>query len=139
MSRYQVCNAVKLRGVKSSFENERVRRDVRWAEYQREAEEEYATLSQDPEFMFGLALYIGEGSKTSGNQLCLTNCDPRVIQKGFKFFGKIGVTRASMRCAIQIHPGLSRETAEVFWQKVTELPSHQFHHDPRSGQPGKRL
>ena len=32
-------------------------------EYQREAEQEYTALSKVPSFMFGLALYIGEGKK----------------------------------------------------------------------------
>ena len=32
------------------------RRDSRWAQYHQEAEQEYAALSQDPQFMFGLAL-----------------------------------------------------------------------------------
>jgi len=104
----------------------RVRRDTRWAEYHREAEEEYRTLSQDPEFMFGLALYIGEGSKTKQNDLCIANCDPRVIQKALEFL-RIGIPFASLRCAIHLHLGLSVETAEAYWQEVTGLPKTQFH------------
>lgn len=77
--------------------------------------------------MFGLALYIGEGSKTCGNQLCLTNCDGRVIRKGLEFFDKIGVPRQSLRVAIQIHEGLQKEAAEDYWQKVTSLLPGQFH------------
>ena len=107
--------------------NHRVRRDVRWAGFYHEAEEEYAALSLDPDFMFGLALYVGEGSKSGSNLLCLTNCDPRVIRKGLRFFGRIGIVRSLMRVAIQIHPGLSTETAEAFCREVTGLPSEQFH------------
>ncbi|MDQ2686469.1 MAG: hypothetical protein M3Y28_01220 [Armatimonadota bacterium] len=105
----------------------RTHRDARWAGFQQEAEEEYAALSQDPEFMFGLALYIGEGSKTAPNELCLTNCDSGVIRHGLRFFLKIGVPYQQIRCAIGIHPGLSKEAAQAYWQDVTGLPRNQFH------------
>lgn len=114
-------------GREKFIKNVRLRRDARWAEYRREAEEEFATLSQDAQFMFGLALYVGEGSKTSGNQLCLTNCDPRVIRKGLEFYAKIGLPRGGIHLAIQIHPGLSKQGAEAFWQEVTGLPLEHFH------------
>ncbi len=116
-----------LAGREKFIKNERVRRDTRWADFHKEAEEEYATFSQDPDFMFGLALYIGEGSKTQQNTLCLSNCDPRVIQKGLKFFLKIGLPYQSLRCAVHLHPGLCVETAERYWQEVTGLPKAQFH------------
>lgn len=105
----------------------RAHRDRRWAEFQREAEAEYPALCQDPEFMFGLALYIGEGGKADGNRLCFTNCDPRVVQKGLQFFLKIGIAAESIRCGIHLHPGLSKEEAKDFWQKVTSLPPAQFY------------
>ena len=99
----------------------RARRDARWAEYHREAEEEYAALSQDPAFMFGPALDIGEGRKTRQNELCITNCDPRVIQCTLRFFLTIGIALEAMRCAIHIHPGLPKDAAEAYWQKMTGL------------------
>lgn len=105
----------------------RSRRTERWAEYHREAEAEWPRLSQDPGFMFEMALYIGEGSKTSGNRLTCTNCDPRVIKQGLAFFLSIGVPKSALRCALHVHPGLSKEKAERFWQQVSELPLEQFH------------
>ena len=120
--------ACKFRAGREKFiHTMRVRRDTRWAGYHREAEAEYATLSQDPTFMFGLALYIGEGSKTKQNDMYITNCDPRVIQKGLEFFLKIGIPYTSLRCAIHLHPGLSIEGAENRWRGVTGLPETQFH------------
>lgn len=120
--------ACKFRAGREKFIHKmRVRRDTRWAEYHQEADEEYVLLSRDPEFMFGLALYIGEGSKTSQNSLCIANCDPRVIQKALEFFLKIGVPYSSLRCGLNLHPGLSIEAAEVYWQEVTGLSKTQFH------------
>ncbi len=106
--------------------NERKRRDIRWGEYRLEAEGEYEFLSSNPQFMFGLALYIGEGSKTNQNGLCLSNCDPRVISSGLRFFETIGIPDGSMRCAIHLHPGLCVTTAEQYWQNVTGLASTSF-------------
>ncbi len=108
------------------------RRERRWAEYQAEAETEYVVLSRDPAFMFGLALYVGEGSKTIQNEVCITNCDPRVIQKGVEFFLKIGVPYEALRCAIHLHPELCQENAESYWQQITGLPKQQFHKTQRS-------
>lgn len=107
--------------------NAAVRRDSRWAEYHSEAETEYAVLSQDPAFMFGLALYIGEGSKTQPNSLRFSNCDPGVIRKSLQFFLKIGVAQSSVRCAVHLHPGLCVEAAELHWQEITGLPPAQFY------------
>lgn len=36
----------------------RTNRDRRWAEFQREAEEEYAQLSQDPNLMYGMEMAL---------------------------------------------------------------------------------
>ena len=125
--------ACKFRAGREKFIHKmRVRRDTRWAGYHREAEEEYITLSQDPQFMFGLALYIGEGSKTKQNDMCIANCDPRVIQKALEFFLKIGVPYASLRCAIHLHPGLPVESVESYWREVTGLPETQFHQTSRA-------
>ncbi|MBV9849351.1 MAG: hypothetical protein JO250_06665 [Armatimonadetes bacterium] len=105
----------------------RAKRDQRWSQHHREAEEEFQHLRFDADFMFGLALYIGEGSKTKQNEVRITNCDPRVIQKGLQFFLKIGIPRENVRVAIHLHPGLSKDVAEGYWRKVTGLPESQFH------------
>src|SRR5438045_1742902 len=55
------------------------RRDSLVARYYQEAEEEYKILSQDPAFMFGLALYIGEGYKGPTTELGLINWNYQVI------------------------------------------------------------
>lgn len=125
--------ASKFRAGREKFIHKmRVRRDIRWARYHREAEAEYAALSQDPTFMFGLALYIGEGSKTKQNDVCIANCDPRVIQKALEFFLKIGIPYSSLRCGIHLHPELSVENVELYWRGVTGLPKTQFHQTSRA-------
>lgn len=76
----------------------------RWASYRVEAEREYEVLKNDPSFMFGLALYIGEGTKFGG-QPAITNADVKVIRKAMEFFEKIGINQDDFRIHIQIHEG----------------------------------
>ncbi len=99
----------------------------RWAAYHEEARCEFETLSRDPAFMFGLALYVGEGDKSSQNRLCLSNCDPRVVRRGLEFYASAGVPIHSIRCQVHLHMGLDKDAALAFWQDVTHLPITQFH------------
>ncbi len=114
-------------GREKFIRNAMVRRDDRWAEYHQEAESEYAVLSLEPAFMFGLALYIGEGSKTQPNSLRFANCDTGVIRKGLQFFLKIGLSRPQIRCAVHLHPNLDVAEAEAYWQETTGLVPAQFY------------
>ncbi len=105
----------------------RRKREARIAEYYREAEEEWPRLKQDVEFMFGLALYVGEGSKSKFDRVEIANCDVWVIRKSLLFFERIGAARARVGCKIVLHPGLDRQEALAFWQVATGLASQQFH------------
>src|SRR3989304_3955929 len=49
----------------------------RWHTFYEEADRTWGKLRQNPEFMFGLALYAGEGDKARANSAGISNCDPR--------------------------------------------------------------
>jgi hypothetical protein len=119
-----------LKGRRPSAEkcrNTRLRqRAERIAAYIREADQEYERLRHDVDFMFGLALYIGEGSKTQEGLLIISNCDCRVIRKAIAFFEKLGVSRDRMRCGIHLHPGLPEDEVLAYWCAKTGFPEHQF-------------
>jgi hypothetical protein len=102
------------------------------------AEQEYETLSRDPGLMFGLALYIGEGSKGESSALIVTNWDSRVIVKAIEFFGRLGVPHERMRCKIMLHPVQDAEAAEDYWSGVTGLPLSQFANTYQAISPGSR-
>ena len=57
----------------------RERRKARWKLYTEEAESEWSDFHQNPRFMFGLALYAGEGDKT-GHYVGMSNSDPRILR-----------------------------------------------------------
>ncbi len=104
----------------------RARRDARWAQYQQEAVDEYQELSQDPQFMFGLALYIGEGHKCQHGLVAVVNCEAGVIAKSLEFFERIGVSKDKVTVTIHLHPGLCENEARKYWQQITGLPLTQF-------------
>lgn len=104
----------------------RRKREEKIAAYYREAEQEYAALSQDVEFMFGLALYVGEGAKSSRGMVAISNCDPGVILKSIAFFERIGVARERIRCRIILHPGQPDDEALTYWEHITGLARDHF-------------
>src|SRR5262249_1095633 len=101
-------------------------RAERIASYIREADQEYDRLRYDVDFMFGLALYIGEGSKTQEGLLIVSNCDYRVIRKAIAFFEMLGVSRDRMHCGIHLHPGLSKDDVLRYWYSKTGFHANQF-------------
>jgi hypothetical protein len=104
----------------------RQKRETRIAAYHAQAEAEYPLLVQNPEFLFGLALYIGEGDKSSHCAVKITNCDYRVLQKSIRFFQCIGIPKERIRCDFQLHPGLPEEEARRFWRERLDLLPEQF-------------
>jgi hypothetical protein len=109
-----------------TIQTKRIKREARIGGWFREAEQEYEVLSQNVRFMFGLALYIGEGSKRKEAALEISNCDPGVIRKAILFFEDIGIKRAKMRCRINLHPHLPEEEVLAYWRGITGFNACQF-------------
>lgn len=116
----------------------RLKRLVRVSEYHRAAEEEYMILQHDPHFMFGLALYIGEGSKSTKTEMAFVNWDPRIVSKALGFFLRIGIPKANIKCRITLHPAQDRAKAETFWSEELDIPLSQFTKTYQSIRPGSR-
>ncbi len=115
------------------------RRD-RWDSYRRAAEVEWEVLKNNPSFMFGLALYVGEGTKGRG-EVSLANCDMRVQCAFLEFLGLLGYDRNRVTPQIYFHEGDDVETAVSKWSSALALPKDKFrvyYAQPRSSQ-GKRV
>ena len=116
----------RVRRVEKYSETRRRQREAREAVVYAEAEVEYATLSRDPTFMYGLALYVGEGAKTSRGRILLSNCDPRVLRKFVRFMELLGVRADDLRIRIYLHPHRSEGEALGFWSREIGLPVTRF-------------
>ena len=101
-------------------------RVIRWERYHKEAENEYAELSKDPRFMFGLALYAGEGSKT-GNNPVITNSNSGIVRSGIKFFLQCGIRKEDLRVTVTIYDNMNVENAVNYWEKFLGIPRNQFY------------
>ena len=99
----------------------------RWATFRAAAEAEWPSRRTDPLFMFGLALYIGEGGKTQPNTLRVSNSDPRVIRKVMNFYLSLGVPKGDIRASIYMYDKDRVPVVEIYWQSITGLPAVQFY------------
>lgn len=83
-------------------------------------------ISKRDKFMLGIALYLGEGSKTSHN-VSFTNSDAKVImfmKNWLMEFCKI--EKNSIRCNLFLHDNLSEERAKNFWMSILDIKNDQF-------------
>ncbi len=93
----------------------------------KEAAEELKKLINNPLFMFGLALYWGEGDKVTKYQIRITNSDPEII-RSFKIFlerfcnGK----NEKIWSALLIYPDLDSDTCISYWSKEIGLDKKCF-------------
>lgn len=114
------------------------KRDRRIAQYHTEAEQEYELLRQDPAFMFGLALYVGEGYKGPNPEIGFINWNPRVVLKAIEFFAGIGISKSDVKCRVTLHPSQDRSEAEAFWSETLSIPLAQFNQTYQAISPGSR-
>lgn len=108
-----------LHSVNRLFYETRVEND------RQEAEQEWDALKSDPSFMFGLALYIGEGDKT-GSRIGMTNSDPLVLKAALRFFHSLGCDPSGIRVQVILHEGEDPEKALHFWASELDIPREQF-------------
>lgn len=76
-------------------------------------------------FMFGLGLYLGEGSKTH-DITRVTNSDPNVIHLAMTWFHELGVSREQFLLTIHLYPDSDIEKSLQFWSHTTTIPISQF-------------
>jgi transposase-like protein len=91
-----------------------------------EADSEWDSLKTSPAFMFGLALYIGEGAKTGGC-IGVANCDPAVLRASVNFMLALGCSPEILRCLVVLHRGEDPEKAVSYWSRELGLPKESFY------------
>lgn len=82
-------------------------------------------LSDQAFKLFGAALYWGEGSK--GNQLYVTNADPRLILFMARWIEKVfNISRKKLRARLNIYPQQNEDDLKGFWSDLTGIPLTNF-------------
>lgn len=89
-------------------------------------------------------LFLGEGSKKTKGSLMLGNSDPETIRLYLELLRRCyDLDENKFRCTVQCRFDQNIKELEVFWSRITKIPSKQFYKtqiDPRTiGKPSKRL
>ncbi|HEC30599.1 MAG TPA: hypothetical protein ENI66_01120 [Candidatus Yonathbacteria bacterium] len=92
----------------------------------REAKNEINFVSKRDLFMLGLALYIGEGSKSYGI-IRVINANPKVIKFMIKWFKEIfGMSDENFAIRLHLYPDNNEKECLDFWSEKTDLSALQF-------------
>jgi len=90
-----------------------------------EAENDIGILSKRDLFMFGIGLYLGEGSKTA-NVVRVVNSDVSVIRLAIAWFKSLGVLRGQFGITLHLYPDSNVQKCLQFWSETTTIPLGQF-------------
>lgn len=90
------------------------------------ARQNIASLSKRDHFMFGLGIYLGEGSKI-GDNIRISNSDPRIIKFSIDWFKKhFGLDESNFRIRIHIYPDNDENKIIKFWMDAVSLKREAF-------------
>jgi hypothetical protein len=116
-------------GLKGSFiasQNKINKRIVETKEIERIGSLEIGNISKRDRFMLGIALYLGEGSKTSHN-VSFTNSDSKVMKFMKEWLVEFcKIEKNSIRCNIFLHDDLDEGKAKKFWGGILDIKTNQF-------------
>lgn len=95
-------------------------------EAQKVAHAELGSLSLRDKFMFGIGLYVGEGSKTN-DIVRVVNSDPRVIRFAIQWFTETcHVPQDNLVMRLHIYPSISETEAIEYWCTQTKIEKNKF-------------
>ncbi len=84
------------------------------------------TLSKRDHYIFGLGIYLGEGSKI-GDYIIITSSDPRIIKFSINWFKKhFGLNESNFRIRIHIYPDNDENKIIKFWMDAVSLKREAF-------------
>ena len=98
-----------------------------YQEAREEAKKEFESLKWYPLFILGIAIYWGEGEKTTRHLVRIANTDPLMIKCFVAFLVKVcGVTPHKIRAWLLLYPDLQDKTCKDFWISHAGLMRDNF-------------
>ncbi len=101
-------------------------RKMRLEEVYKKVGQDIGTLSERELFLCGLFLYWGEGSKTKGYTVSMSNTDPSVIVFFRKWLNSMGVPDERIRIRLQLYADMEAKKEVEYWSSILGLPLHSF-------------
>jgi transcriptional regulator with XRE-family HTH domain len=99
-----------------------------YTEAERSAVIEYKHYKQNPLFIAGLMLYVGEGDNRDPRLIRLANTKVDIHRIFIAFLIEfLGVPREKIRFWVLLYPDLDPEKCSRAWSKALKLPLSQFH------------
>ena len=93
---------------------------------QSSAKNEIGLLSSRDLWLFGIGLYLGEGTKTI-ESVRITNSDPKVIKIAIKWFIEIiGLNVSNLSLSLHSYLDNNIDDDLTYWSNVTGIPLNQF-------------
>lgn len=91
-----------------------------------EAKASMGQVSNRDLFLFGLGLYLGEGTKH--RNVRVINANPAVIRFIIRWFEKFcGLTKSNFKIRLHLYPDNDIKESVRFWSRETSIPETQFH------------
>jgi transcriptional regulator with XRE-family HTH domain len=105
-----------------------IEREKKYQEAVKEAEVSYKHYRNDPLFIAGLMLYIGEGDNKDRAKIRIANSRTSVHRIFIDFMiAYFGIERSKIRFWVLLYPDLSEPVCMKQWSKVLKLPYSQFY------------
>ncbi|MEP1123538.1 MAG: hypothetical protein ABJH68_06580 [Ilumatobacter sp.] len=113
-----------------------VRKQAELEDCRRRGQEFAATATDRDLYIWGLAMYHGEGSKTEASGFQLANTSDEIVAAfvtWMRRFFEIEETR--LRASLYLHEGLDEAAAVAHWSHITGIPPGQFTKTYRPSRP----
>lgn len=102
------------------------KREERFEQVYQKVSKDIRKLSKRELFLFGIALYWGEGGKTKNTELSMSNTDPAVLKYFLLWLQSLGADRTKLRVRLQLYNDMTEKKEIEYWSKELSLPRNVF-------------
>lgn len=103
-------------------------RKILYTEAVRAAEVEYKHYRNNPLFIAGLMLYVGEGDSKDSGKIRISSSQVSAHKIFLRFAaGFLGVPKDKIRFWLLLYPDHNAETVSRYWSRKIGIPLSQFH------------
>lgn len=102
------------------------KREERFKKVYQKVSKDIGKLSKREMFLFGLALYWGEGGKTKNTELSMSNTDPAILKYFLIWLQNLGADMSKLRVRLQLYSDMKENKEIEYWSKELSLPKAVF-------------
>lgn len=108
-------------------ETRRQQREARFRRYVVEEKAKIGNFTKRDLLIAGLAIFWGEGGKTSRGQLTISNTDPSMMRLvKYWFIEILGFTNDKIRVRLQLYKDMNIKQQFKYWSRQLNLPQSSF-------------